>query len=210
MTKVFVKILAALIIGLLIGFTGAYLYQQQTINKLSESLNGQPLSVQNGEIHLKATINNGAFASASFHGIAYELGKNGEVALFKTKATPKQFYDALTSLGALPGNNVKMDSDNTTYVQGTGLDVYVTWDGAPQRYTLQEVLNGCIVDIKFGGNLETSNSMGTGCITCLGSCAVGISSNAAYAAKTSPQFTANSDILPPVGTEITVIYSLKA
>ena len=36
------------------------------------------------------------------------------------------------------------------------------------------------MDIRFGGNLDNARTFHTGCILCLDSCAVGITSNASY------------------------------
>jgi hypothetical protein len=210
MVNKFIPIVAVLLIGLIVGFSAGWLVQQQNINSLNTTLSNQDLVVQNGEIHLKATINGKFFTNTTFHAVAYAQGKNGEMAIFKTAVTPKQFYDALISLGATPGNNVQLTSDNTTVVQGSSVNVYVTWEGASKRYTLAEVINGANVDIKFGGNLENSNNLATGCITCLGSCPVGITSNAAYAYTMPAKFTANSSILPAAGSEVTIIYVPQA
>lgn len=206
-----IVVAVALVIGLLVGFSVAWMYQATKINALETQLAGLgsgPIVVESNQIRLTATVNGKFFTTPTFHGVVYEGGSNGNNSLFKAQATQQQYYDALISLGALPGNNVDANSIvNVTKAEGTIIDVYVTWAGAPKTYTLQEVLVGCVCDgtIKFGGNLAASKSYGTGCIVCLGTCMVGISSNSAYAFGVYPKFCGNSSVLPTDGTQVTII-----
>ncbi|MFQ6084980.1 MAG: YdjY domain-containing protein [Candidatus Bathyarchaeia archaeon] len=205
-----VKIVTALIIGILIGFSGGWYWQQQTIVEQKRIIEGfeaaKPLVVENGEIRVLATVNGKYFDTPTRHGVVYEWGKNGEKSIFKAKATPKEFYNALISLGATPGNNVKIDSPKGTKVEGTIVDVYVTWEGAGKRYSLEEVVENYSAVIKFGGNLDRSNEYLTGCILCLDSCAVGITSNSMVGWKSGMTWVGNEDVLPPDGTLVYVIF----
>ena len=72
-----------------------------------------------------------------------------------------------------------------------------------------------VADIRFGGNIKSAYAANTGCILCLESCPVGITSNAAYGYgvienTNTPQFFGNADILPEDGTIVTVTFTLAA
>lgn len=196
----------ALIVGLAAGFSAAWLTQEQNINSLNKTLGNQPLVVQNGEVKIQATVNGNMLNSTQlYHAIVYKGGSNANMALFQAEATPESVYNALVSLGATPGNNVQLNSTAGTIVSGTSVDVYVTWNGAPKQYSLSELLTNCTTDFKFGGNLATNTQLGTGCIVCLDSCAVGITSNAAYGWGSGDLFAVNTSLIPPAGTEVTII-----
>lgn len=66
------------------------------------------------------------------------------------------------------------------------------------------------MDIRFGGNLDNARTFHTGCILCLDSCAVGITSNASYPSGTTQgdevRFFGNDKVLPPDGTRVSVIF----
>ena len=109
-----------------------------------------------------------------------------------------------------------VDNGATTHVEGTALDMKVTWNGAEKEYDVNEVIkdsNGKQIAFKFGGNLEMAKNKNTGCLSCLDSCPVGIISNSTYTygsvEKTSEvTFMGNGDILPEDGTYIATVYSI--
>lgn len=205
-----VKIVTVLIIGILIGFSAGWYWQQPTIEEqrrvIGEFEAAKPLVVKKGEIWVLATVNGKYFDTPTRHGVVYEWGKNGEKSIFKAKATPKDFYNALISLGATPGNNVKINSPNGTKVEGTVVNVYVTWEGTVRRYRFEEVVKDYSAVIKFGGNLDRSNEYLTGCILCLDSCAVGICSNSLVGWMSGMTWVGNRNVLPPDGTKVYVIF----
>lgn len=193
-----------------VGVVGAstvwYLQQQ----RIGGEMTVKPLQVKDREIWVYATVNGRLFDNPDRHGVVFEWGKNGNKCVLKAKANPKDFYYSLINLGAVPGNNVKMDSPAGTLVEGTVIDVYVTWNGAPRRYKFSEVINdpqGKEMVVKFGGNLSASDEYMTGCILCLDTCAVGITSNSAYGWKSGLTFTGRKEILPPDGTPVLVIFA---
>lgn len=208
MAKRQIIIIAAitLIIGIAVGFSSAWIIQQGNINTLNSTIGNQALVIQNGEIKIQAKVNGDMLNSTQlYHGVVYKEGKNAAMALFQAEATPESVYNALVSLGATPGNNLQLNSPAGTLVNGTSINVYVTWDGAPKQYTLAEVLTNCTTNIKFGGNLATNTQLDTGCILCLDSCAVGITSNAAYGWSSGNLFAVNTSVLPTAGTTVTII-----
>ena len=69
------------------------------------------------------------------------------------------------------------------------------------------------MDIRFGGNFEAAKAKRTGCILCLDSCAVGITSDAAYETgavevKKIGRY-GREDVLPPDGSKVSVIFRMK-
>ncbi len=177
----------------------------------------------NRETRIAAKVNGSTFTSPTWHAIVYTSGKAAGASVFQAYASPQFFYDAMKYFGGTPGDNMPMENYSSTYVKGSDIDIYVTWNGAPKTYTLAEVLkdpdgvNGKDIKIKFGGNQDRIESGGTGCITCLYSCPMGVSSNSAYNGddfarqKTAGQagFLANKDVLPADGTPVVLIFKVK-
>ena len=161
-------------------------------------------------------VNGKYFTEVTRHASVFKDGTNGAKSVFTAYADPVAFYDALVEIGAEPGNNMTVDNGATTHVEGTALDMKVTWNGAEKEYDVNEVIkdsNGKQIAFKFGGNLEMAKNKNTGCLSCLDSCPVGIISNAAYTygsvEKTSEvTFMGNGDILPEDGTYIATVYSI--
>ena len=161
-------------------------------------------------------VNGKYFTEVTRHASVFKDGTNGAKSVFTAYADPVAFYDALVEIGAEPGNNMTVDNGATTHVEGTALDMKVTWNGAEKEYDVNEVIkdsNGKQIAFKFGGNLEMAKNKNTGCLSCLDSCPVGIISNSAYTygsvEKTSEvTFMGNGDILPEDGTYIATVYSI--
>ncbi|HBC91983.1 MAG TPA: hypothetical protein DCZ10_03520, partial [Pelotomaculum sp.] len=128
------------------------------------------------------------------------------------------FYNALIEIGAQPGNNISLDDmkKSEKSVEGSKLNVTVTWDGLGKEIPFSDILKATEnrpADIRFGGNLENATNLKTGCILCLDSCAVGITSNAAFKAnelegKKQVTITGNPEVLPKDGTKVAVIFKL--
>ena len=169
-----------------------------------------PLSINEGEKSLSflAQVNGKYFYEPTRHGAVFKDGKNGDKSVFRAFVDPKTFHDSLVKLGFKPGNNMTMQNMETMFVQGDPLDVTVTWEGAKKEYRLDEVIrdsNGKPLLIRFGGNLSNAIQYNTGCIICLDSCPVGITSNASYTMgavekRKEVAFTGNKEVLPPDGT----------
>jgi hypothetical protein len=97
------------------------------------------------------------------------------------------------------------------------LDVKVTWDGAKKEYSLDEVIkdtNGKPIVMRFGGNLDNSTKLNTGCLLCLDSCPVGIGSNESYTygaveKRKEVAFYGKKDVLPPDGSLVVLTVRRK-
>jgi hypothetical protein len=151
------------------------------------------------------------------HGVVFKGGKLAHKAIFVGLVDPKTFHESLVSVGFKPGNNMTMDNMEKTFVEGELLEVSVTWKDARKTYRLNEVIrdsNGKPFAIRFGGNLKESLKRKTGCLLCLDSCPVGITSNSTYTygaidKRKEVIFRANSDLLPPDGALITITFKTK-
>ena len=172
-------------------------------------------------ITIQAEVNGKYFTESTRHGIVYSAGSNGEKSVLRGLNDEKEFYNALLEIGAVAGDNVTMDnmkaknSSEGVAVAGSKLNVFVTWEGLGKEIPFADIITATDVrpmDIRFGGNLEAAQSNNTGCILCLDSCAVGITSNAAYPTGTTQNkevdFYGNADVLPNDGTQVNVIFHL--
>jgi hypothetical protein len=205
------------LIGLMLGvvFYGPVIGKEnpQTITLTKEN----PIKIDEKEKTLTflAEVNGKYFYQPTRHGVIFQGGKYGDKSIFKAFADHKTFYESLIKLGFKPGNNMTMENKETTFVEGDVLDVTVTWEGAKKEYRLDEVIkdsNGKPILIRFGGNLQNAVKLNTGCLICLDSCPVGITSNASYTygaveKRKEVGFTGNKEVLPPDGT--LVVFKVK-
>jgi hypothetical protein len=153
-------------------------------------------------------------------GVVFKDGKFQDRAILRAYANQLDFHDALVKIGAKPGNNLSKDTV-AQYVQGDTLDVKATWPGLGKELSLNDIFvdeKGKPFTIKFGGNRKASEEQKTGCITCLESCWISISSNANYP-QTGPikrflnpnsRFKGNANVLPSDGKPVIVIYKVAS
>lgn len=160
---------------------------------------------------------NGKHPEPTHHGVVFRGGRLFRKAIFVGLIDPKTFHESLVSIGARPGNNVTMENMEKTFVEGDLLDVSVTWMGAKKTYRLDEAIkdsNGKPFAIRFGGNLAEAMKRKTGCLLCLDSCPVGITSNSAYTygaidKRKEVVFRSNKDLLPPDGSLVMITFKVK-
>lgn len=150
--------------------------------------------------------------------MVFKDGRFNDRAILRSYANPLDFYDALIKIGAKPGNNLNKDTIGQ-YVEGSTLEVKATWPGLGKELSLSEIFedtSGKGFHIKFGGNRKASQEQNTGCITCLESCWISITSNAKYPQtgaikrfiNPNSRFRGNADILPKDGQPVILIYRL--
>ncbi|MEA4924622.1 MAG: YdjY domain-containing protein [Syntrophomonadaceae bacterium] len=189
----------------------------------SESVDGltkdNPLKVNQADksVTFLAQVNGKYFLEPTRHGAVFADGANGEKAIFRAFATPENFYNALTEIGAKAGENMTMENKDKTNVSGDAFDITVNWTGAKNAVKFDQAVkdsNGNPIDIRFGGNLKNAQEKKTGCLICLDSCPVGITSNAAYkygAVESTKEvgFTANKEVLPADGTYVAITMKIK-
>ena len=151
-------------------------------------------------------------------GVVFKDGKFQDRAILRAYANQLDFHDVLVKIGAKPGNNLSKDTIGQ-HVQGDTLDVKATWPGLGKELSLNDIFvdeKGKPFTIKFGGNRKASEEQKTGCITCLESCWISISSNANYP-QTGPikrflnpnsHFKGNANVLPADGKPVILIYKV--
>lgn len=194
------------------------------------------------EVRIAARVQAKYYDEPTWHGIVWKDGKAGKAPIFQAYISDRVFHEALVFIGAEPADNLKLPGYPETknakklwgdynkipeyasqYVQGPELDIFITWEGAPRTYRLEEVLNdpegerGKGVEVRFGGNYDYIKVFGSGCLTCLYSCPGGKTSNARYNAGDFARhkeagvagFTGKKEILPPDDTDVVITYRLK-
>ena len=115
-------------------------------------------------------------------GIGYSGGKLADKFILASSVEPIAFHDALVRIGARAGNNVPLDGYGK-FVNGDRLILSAQWPGLPTPVGINEIFTdsaGKGFDIRFGGNRTVAAEKKTGCLTCLESCPIGITSNAVY------------------------------
>ncbi len=171
---------------------------------------------QGKKVMIYTEVQGKAFTEPSIHwGIVFKDGKVADKALFKSYASHEKFHAALVEIGAMPGDNLQIDKTDGKFVDGEALKVTASW-GDKQNIPLSKVIkdpNGKDFDVRFGGNLKAAKDNNTGCITCLESCPIAITSNAVYPQggykEGKLKWTANSENLPKDGEAVIFTYSLK-
>ncbi len=165
-------------------------------------------------VAIYTVVNAKYFSEPTRHGIVFADGSNCDKSVLKTFVEPARFHRALEKIGAKPGNNVMLESPNGTVVEGTSLKVTMKADGS--TIDISDAIK-CdpqkAFDIKFGGNLTRAQEKKTGCILCLDSCAVGITSNASWgwgamAKQSLVKFFGREDKLPKDGEAVVVTFSI--
>jgi hypothetical protein len=151
-------------------------------------------------------------------GVVFKEGKFGDKAILRSFANPLAFHDALLKIGAKPGNKLTKDVIGKP-VEGDALDLTATWPGLGKEVKPADIFydkTGKGFEIKFGGNRKAAEEMNTGCITCLESCWIAITSNANYPAITgatraiSPNslFKGRPEFLPEGDKPVILIYRM--
>jgi len=153
-------------------------------------------------------------------GVVFKDGRFQDRAILRSWANQLAFHDALLAIGARPGNNLNKDTLGR-YVAGDALDVRATWPGLGKELRLEEIFSetgGKGFNIHFGGNRTASAAQNTGCITCLESCWISITSNAAYPQTGSikrfvnpnARFQGRAATLPKDGQPVILIYRVRS
>lgn len=153
-------------------------------------------------------------------GVVFKGGRFQDRAILRAYSNQLDFHDALIKIGAKPGNNLNKDTIGQ-YVKGDTLDIRATWPGLGKELSLNEIFideKGKNFNIKFGGNRKASEEQNTGCVTCLESCWISISSNSNYPQTGSikrflnpnSHFKGRADVLPGDGKPVILIYRVAS
>ena len=161
---------------------------------------------------------NGKFETeATRHLAIYKDGKLSDMSIFSSYVSPEDFYKALEEVGAEAGNNMNADNAATTKSEGSKLELTLAWAGQEGSVGIDDVVkdsNGKAIDMRFSGNIDPSKEYNTGCISCLDSCFVGITSNGEYPLGAIEEtkevsFSVDADKAPEDGTPVAITYTVK-
>ena len=152
-----------------------------------------------GEVKIFARMQPAAFlggwlaSTPRYHAVVWKDGKAASEALLQAYVSDIKVYNALVSLGAVPGNNLTMAAWNERNdpnssapdqrIQGTPVEMSVWWEGLPRPVPLKDMLvdpAGRGIDLRFGGNKALIPQWHSGCIVCLYSCPGSKVGNRAY------------------------------
>ena len=168
----------------------------------------------NKQIKVYAEVNDKFKNESTMHAIVAKSGKNNEQSMFVSYANQNDLYDALEKIGAKPGNNVTMDNMGKEAVKGDKIDLTFKFQGSDNEQGINDVIkdsSGKEFDIRFGGNQKPAKDMNTGCMTCLQSCPLGITSNASQLIgadeKDGVKYTL-ADSVPADKTPVVITYKL--
>jgi hypothetical protein len=130
-------------------------------------------------------LNRGSLQNKNPHwGVVSKSGKLADKGILNAFCEPLEFHDALIQIGAKPGNNLTEKSTGQ-FVAGDRLIVSAVRPDTGKEFAFGQIFHdssGKGFSISFGGNRKAAHDWNTGCITCLESCWVGITSNAVYPA----------------------------
>lgn len=185
---------------------------------LGEVSEESPLKVDKDgkKVTIYGTFNGKYLTESTRHLVIYSDGKLSDMPIFQTLVSPTDFHKALEDIGAKPGDNMTADNAAKTLSEGTPLNVKIYWEGNEDGTDLNDFLkdsNGKKIDIKFSGNLKNSQDFNTGCVTCLDSCFVGITSNGTYPLGAieetkEVEFKVNQDNHPEDKQKVAIVYSI--
>lgn len=208
----------SLSLTLLLGFSSCS--QNKDNDTAGNKTNQISIDKEKKQVTIPTEVNAKYFTEGTRHGVVFKDGSNGEKSILRGLVSEEEFYNALIEIGAKAGNNLTMDdmkksASENIVVKGDKLDVFVTWEGNDREIPFSDIVKSTDkrpMDIRFGGNLDNAKSKKTGCILCLDSCAVGITSDAAYPVGTTQEkvadFNGKEDVLPKDGTKVDVIFRL--
>ena len=153
----------------------------------------------NKQIKVYAEVNDKFKNESTMHAIVAKSGKNNEQSMFVSYSNQNDLYDALEKIGAKPGNNVTMDNMGKEAVKGDKIDISFKFQGSDNELGINDVIK------------EPAKDMNTGCMTCLQSCPLGITSNASQLIgadeKDGVKYTL-ADSVPADKTPVIITYKL--
>jgi hypothetical protein len=183
------------------------------------------------EVVFSAAVNAKAFDSGrvmrGYHAIVWKGGRMAHAALLQADVSDAQILDALTRLGAKPGNNLPMevweerknpkDPAADMVIAGPAVQILLRLPSRADLVPLASVLEdsaGRGLDMRFGGNAANIPNWKSGCNVCLYSCPGSKVGNARYTVrdytKDVTRFRPKPGTLPPDGTHVGVVLRLTA
>lgn len=193
---------------------------------------GQPRLLGDG-VEIAAVVSRAAFereilgfGMPGYHLVVWDEGKAADAALFQVRASDRAVLDALEALGAEPGDALGMDTWEERgdagsaapdrVIAGPPVEILVRVPGRDRPLRLEEILEdpgGRGFEMRFGGHRENIPHWHSGCVACLYSCPGSKVGNAAYTVRDyergTTRFRVKNGVLPPDGTEVTLILRMS-
>ena len=179
----------------------------------------------NDDVTFYCTVNgdwltgNEAGNKTTRHFIIADDGFNKGKAVLSCIAPAKAVYEAMIEAGFAPGarNEEEFTLENGEKLEeGQEINVNVTWEGQDEPINIVNCLvldDGSRPDLKvlFHGNKANFEKNYSGCVTCIDSCYVGITSNCKYGfldvENNNPNILGDSSVLPAAGTVVKVTFT---
>lgn len=76
------------------------------------------VNIKEKSVTVLAEVNGKYLVQPTRHGVVFSGGKFGDKSVFKSFASPKDFYEGLIKIGLKPGENMTMENKEKTFVQG--------------------------------------------------------------------------------------------
>ncbi|MFQ5719663.1 MAG: YdjY domain-containing protein [Acidobacteriota bacterium] len=181
--------------------------------------------VSKQEIRFDAVAQAGRFtrgAMPGYHALVFREGASAGSALLVADVTDEQVLDALTALGAVPGDALGLDTwddrnnrasqapDRT--IEGPAIEVLIRIPGRGPPVPLATLLTDSGrrgLDLRFGGHRANIPAWRSGCIVCLFSCPGSKIGNAAYTIRDyvdgTARFGVRPGVLPEDGGRVEVV-----
>lgn len=186
-----------------------------------------------GEVRILARLQAKRFSggwllnnTSNYHAVVWKDGKAAGEAFLSAYVSDTTFYRAVTAIGAVPGNNLTIETWNQRKnpdhpapdrrMEGSPVQIRVWWPGLTESLPLDSLFRNTGekgFDFRFGGNMELVPEWQSGCIVCLYSCPGSKIGNRAYTVRDyvreTRRFSVNFRRVP--GDELmgVVIFRLK-
>ena len=194
-----------------------------------EGQEGDPLAIvnveDNGDVTFHCTVNgdfltdNEAGNTTTRHLVVADDGFNKGKALLSAYAPAVDIYEAMMKAGFTPEENNEEEftlEKGEKMAEGQKINVTLTWAGQEEPVEVADVLvlgdgSEPKLDFHFHGNHANFQKNYSGCVCCLDSCYVGITSNGAYGfldvENNNPSILGNAKVLPAAGEVVMVRFS---
>lgn len=190
---------------------------------------GDPLAIvnveDNGDVTFHCTVNgewltdNDKGNTTTRHFIVAEDGFNKGKSVLSAYAPAVEIYEAMIKAGFEPEekNEEVFTLDNGELLNdGQKIEITLTWAGQEEPVSVNDVLllsdgSRPELDFHFHGNHANFQKNYSGCVTCLDSCYVGLTSNGKYGflevEKNNPSILGDAKVLPANGEVVMVRFS---
>ncbi len=163
---------------------------------------------------------------AGYHLVVWSNGGAANEALFRARVSDLEVLDALEALGADPGDALGLgvwdhrhdphSEEPDQAIAGPRLRLEVRLPGSDRGLRLDELLEdpgGRGFDMRLGGHRANVPAWKSGCVVCLYSCPGSKVGNAAYTVRDfvagATRFRPRPGVLPPDGTEVEILFTIK-